>query len=263
MKKLFALLSLLVCVTMTLEAQNHLIEVKRYNDWGRDYLTVVDWNYVYDSKENVLWTTTFKTDSLPPNTGCLVTQINGESTKNMSESDFYQILDNSEKVKLTTLERNGRISEHTLTPRDTLPTILRKCNITTERRNNSFGSLTGGEKRLKEIETQCVRANCSFTELVDNDFDWFYAKTYDFYIIGNDPLTDKAILEKLAEQLYDMTRDTENPDVLLTVAKSADESVQSTYIPPTSRTINLGSTTRTRYNYLTKRNDYITPLVSK
>ena len=69
---------------------------------------------------------------------------------------------------------------------------------------------------------------------------------------------DKTLLEFFAGRCLDMSRDTENPDVLLTVAKSADESIQTTYVPPSSRTVNLGATTTARYNFLTQRNDYVT-----
>ena len=36
------------------------------------------------------------------------------------------------------------------------------------------------------------------------------------------------------------------------------KSINTTYIPPTSRTVNEGSKTRAQYNYITKQNDYIT-----
>ena len=58
--------------------------------------------------------------------------------------------------------------------------------------------------------------NCS--ELLDPDFDWFNVRTYDFHIVGDDPLTDRAILESLKIPGY-WKRDTKKPDVIFTIAK--------------------------------------------
>lgn len=90
----------------------------------------------------------------------------------------------------------------------------------------------------------------------DNSFDFSKVKTYDFLINSNEPLVDKKIFEKMS--LYLMTRDTIKPDVIFTVAKSTEESVSATYVPPTSRTVYTGSTTQTNYNYLTHKNEYET-----
>lgn len=79
-------------------------------------------------------------------------------------------------------------------------------------------------------------------------------------ITGNDPLIDKKILQRAVDYsfLSGLKRDTEHPDILLTISKNADESIQSTYIPPTSRTVNKGSTTRKRYNWITEKEEYVT-----
>lgn len=93
----------------------------------------------------------------------------------------------------------------------------------------------------------------------DEDFSKY--KTYDFLIEGDDPLVDEEILDTfikgglLSER---MKRDKENPDVVFRLARSADESISSTYVPPTTETINTGSTTNPVYNYITRTTSYVT-----
>lgn len=84
--------------------------------------------------------------------------------------------------------------------------------------------------------------------------------TYDIMVIGNDPLTDQNILEKFCESGYfsQLKRDEENPDIIVTVSKNANESFSSTYVPPTTQVVNTGSITRPVYSYLTRRTSYIT-----
>ena len=51
---------------------------------------------------------------------------------------------------------------------------------------------------------------------------------------------------------------TQNPDVIFTIATDVNENINSTYIPPTSRTVNTGSKTTSWYNPLTKKMEYTT-----
>jgi len=84
--------------------------------------------------------------------------------------------------------------------------------------------------------------------------------TYDIMITGNDPLTDQKILETFCNSGYfgELTRDEENPDIIVTVSKNANETFSSTYVPPTTQVVNAGSITRPVYNYITRRTSYVT-----
>lgn len=84
--------------------------------------------------------------------------------------------------------------------------------------------------------------------------------TYDILITGNDPLVDEKILNEFCSSgLFSMMkRDEENPDVIVCVAKSSNESISSTYVPPTTSVVNTGSTTRPVYNYITRTVSYET-----
>lgn len=87
--------------------------------------------------------------------------------------------------------------------------------------------------------------------LVDWDVDWSKIRTYDFILTGNDPLTDKKILEEFAKSFEGiMTRDTESPDVFFTIAKDSESSVSYSYVPPKVDYIKTGSTTRKVYNWV-------------
>lgn len=55
-----------------------------------------------------------------------------------------------------------------------------------------------------------------------------------------------------------MHRVEKKPEILFTISRNANESINTTYVPPSSRTINVGSKTTAQYNYLTKQNEYTT-----
>lgn len=90
--------------------------------------------------------------------------------------------------------------------------------------------------------------------------DFSQYNSYDFVITGNDPLEDQAILQTFANQALfrGMRRDEESPDLIITIAKNADESISSTYVPPTSQVVQSGSVTTPVYNYITHKHDWIT-----
>ena len=93
------------------------------------------------------------------------------------------------------------------------------------------------------------------------DIDFTNYGTYDFLIESNDPLIDEEILTFFVKNGYflsRMRRDTENPDVIFCVAKSADESISATYVPPTTETVTTGSVTQPVYNYITRSTSYVT-----
>lgn len=250
-----------------LSAQEHMLEVKRYPDYAKDYLTITDaglYFYTEDGKNRI---GSYKIDFdkikngeyvLMP--GLVITEINGLSTKGMSETDFYSILQkSSDSISVSLLRYGDSVRHQKVYSLTSWPEVLSKCGITLLQINNlKKNASIWGKRNLSERGKDNSKLKIYMTEMVDSDYDWFYARTYDFAISGNDPLMDKTLLEKFAELCLDMSRDTENPDILLTVAKNADESIQTTYIPPSSRTVNLGATTTARYNFLTQRNDYVT-----
>lgn len=249
-----------------LSAQEHILEVRRYPDYAKDYLTITDiglYLYPIDGQRNIgsyKVSIDYIDGYFYPWPGQVITEINGRSTKGISEEEFYAVMDRLDSVSVCLMDRNaGGSVKLTLYPNKEWPNDLSKWGVTLLQINNlKKNASIWGKRNLSERGKDNSKLKIYMTEMVDSDYDWFYARTYDFAISGNDPLMDKTLLEKFAELCLDMSRDTENPDILLTVAKNADESIQTTYIPPSSRTVNLGATTTARYNFLTQRNDYVT-----
>lgn len=271
MKRLItaAAAAVLLISPAVVSAQEHMLEVKRYSDYAKDYLTITDAGLYFYTVEGQNYFSSYVIDeesilaingSWYPWPGQAVTKINGQSTKGMSEEEFYAVLDGSpDSVTLCILDKEAGSADLTLYPIKEWPSVLSQCGITLlQIKNLKKNTPPRGMNQLARREAAYKKTDTYCTEMVDSDYDWFQAGTYDFAISGNDPLMDKTLLETFAERCLSMVRDTENPDVLLTVAKSADESIQTTYVPPSSRTVNLGATTTARYNYLTQRNDYVT-----
>lgn len=254
-------------------AQTHLIEVKRFHDWGRDYLTVTSMNFAYGNKGSQPCGFELVADSMDvsvgfraPEHGSVIVSINDISTLGMSENQFYEILDSNENtgVKLSFYPIGERsLAQIFIKKANNLPEFFIKSELTWEDIMNQKNWKREAQEFTKRRASNFKKFKVFYTELVDDDYDWFNAQTYDFVINGTDPLSDKKILEKFAESLWYMKRDTENPDVLLFVSKHADESITSTYVPPTSRTINTGSIITPQYNYLTKTYSYITRAKNK
>ena len=254
-------------------AQEHMIEVKRYPDYAKDYLTLIDagmFNYT-NNEENIVCSYKLDLDRMSrtvfkdttffywPQSGWVITEINGISTKYMTEETFYSILDNQDSVLLNILRTPQHALQYVFYPQQSWPKLLSNYGITPEKINNLKKRHTPwGNSHIQEREKGFKKHRTSTLELVDSEFDWFFARTYDYIIVGEDPLTDKDILDCCTKKLPTMERDIENPDIYLMVAKNADESIQTTYVPPSNRVVNLGSTTTSRYNFLTKSNEYVT-----
>lgn len=270
MKKLILTLCLALLST-SLFAQEHIFEVKRLNNWGKEYLTIVNNHFYMDLDENdnieQIFTPYESIDGYIY-LGMIILEINGQSTKNMSEDVFYTILDNSlERIELKVWDFKDK-EPHTVIIKsmDTWipewankPYIQKalKKGFNGQRKDYQYSYDNRYENIVARREGDFKNKGIKCTELVDPDFDWFYVRTYDFAIVGNDPLVDRAILEKVHIPSH-WTRDTENPDVIFTIAKDSKQSISSTYVPPTVRTINHGSQTKARYNALTNATEYTT-----
>lgn len=115
-----------------------------------------------------------------------------------------------------------------------------------------------GDDKAVPVE-QYFQKKEGYDVLVDWDMDWSKIRTYDFLLRGNDPLTDKKILEEFAKSFEGiMTRDTESPDVFFTIAKDSESSVSYSYVSPKVDYIKTGSTTRKVYNWVGQNPRYST-----
>ena len=257
--KRICLFVLFLCIGFTLVAQekpkpggifDHVIEVETYSDWGQGYLTVIDPHYFFIGEE--LFLTTFNPaeengNNDIPDCGDILLELNGISLKNMSPKQFYALTDTATIFTLKWADRTKKEYTQKLI-------VARENNDLLSKyvKHKDFMTTTPVDSSsLAKLNKQSI-----FSCISNTKYDFRNAKTYDYVIIGGDPLNDEKILDKIDK--YGLIRDTKKPDILSTIAKNADEKISSTYIPPTSRTVNTGSTTTSRYNYITKTFDYQT-----
>lgn len=192
--------------------------------------------------------------------GDVIIEIDGESTRNMSYERFYELLsDNANIVYLR--KETGELKQYNAT--------IECCNhpeyltqrgiydlVAQSQDANRLVTKTNGAREKTEIDN---KKKWGLTILKDDTYDWFTANTYDFIIIGEDPLTDKELLGHYEKMfLTNLRRDKDNPDILISIAKNSSERVSSTYVPQTETIVNTGSTTKPKYNYNGAFNRYET-----
>lgn len=250
-------LMLLLFASLSLPAQkrpggvfDHVINVEAYSDWGTGYLTVVDPHYFFTKDESVSATFVPVEDDAMPEITDIILELNGKSTKGMSPKEFYAMTDTVGTFALKLADKKGNIKNATIVVKYSRPDEYLNKYVDLQRFLNST------QPSLSNLGKRVGTGNTKYYEIADDNFDFRNVHTYDYHITGNDPLNDAKILNEIHK--LGLTRDTENPDILFTVAKNADESISATYVPPTSRTVNTGSYTTTRYNYITKRPEFIT-----
>lgn len=238
-------------------AKSHVFEVAQYNDWGKGYLTIIDNHVIYDVGENSWFSLTWENDlniNIP--VGTVITGVNGETAYDMSPNEFYKITDSADTFSLKCIIRfiEGELEIKITNKKDLREDV---ANIIETRPGERFFTNNDDDLVCYDREIQYKYLNINVRELYDESFDFSKIRTYDFLINSDDPLFDYKILDNLPLFFLE-SRDTVNPDVIFTIAKSADESISATYVPPTSRTINTGSYTTSKYNYLTHKYDYVT-----
>ena len=201
MKRIILVLSLIV-IPFFAYAQyqaEHVLEVKRFSNWAPEYLTVTNtWNNMCIEPQ----TSTLKCMSV-------VIEVDGMSTKDMEESDFYNAIDRKNSFELTYMtKKNGENKQFT----------------------QRFSKLQG-----KLMVTKVVPSEVPSTMqlLSDSDVDFFAINTFDYRLAGDDQLMDKTIMEVFANNLKEkgLKRVETNPDIYLYVTKNESQKIESIYVP--------------------------------
>ena len=197
---------------------DHVMEVEKYSDYAPDYLTVID-NHIVDALD-AIWYLTFYPDSSNyyyPGIGDVILEVNGQSTKGMTPEQFYQITDTARHFTLQCKAGDGGL----------LPTQ----SYSVFQEPQFLFTYFGGSWQLINFVTQNEKNNsremkkrdfCStcFSSIHDTEYD-FYGKTYAYHIEGDDPLTDKKILDEVPKGT--LIKDTlNNPDILFMVEKGQE-----------------------------------------
>lgn len=235
---------------------SHIIDVGQYSDWGKGYLTITDTHFMSISNaNNKFWSyfTYYPEDGANLNCGDLILSVDGVSATGWTKEDFYKKVDNRKDIitlKIRSQEKGKFVDKEVkIHPLYSLPDELKQYG-------NIFASING-ETIVQERKRKLLK-EIIYEERKDENFDFFSCYYYDFLLKSNDPLLDMEILKKVDIGDERRERNEKKPDVIFTIARDANENINSVYIPPSSRTVNVGSTTKARYNYFTRQNDYVT-----
>lgn len=242
MKKVL-LIFLIFCSVLSVKAENERyyympFEIAYFDNWFNDYPVIIGtygFNFVkeFSASESYLYSA--------------ITSINGESTQYKNSGEIIDMCMKSDTLQLE-LCKKASGKKHYF-----------KCDMIQE---NNWDLPPFNIKQTQSIPFE--RYTGSYPEEIrvfsSPGIDFSQYNTYDFVITGNDPLEDQAILQTFARQdlFKGMVRDEESPDLIITIAKNADESISATYVPPTSQVVQSGSITTPVYNYITHKHDWVT-----
>lgn len=200
----------------------HALLVKRIRNWAPKYLTVIN-NYGNLNFENAPSTLRFLS---------VITAVNGNSTEDMDENDFYRLIDQPGNVELSYMTKiNGQNKSFTekLVRRNGLaPVLVTKGYREYIHYNFYYEKLRSGNYYTPSMIT-------------DEDVDFFGFCTFDFaYGDGNEELEKKAMLNKFARRLEEkgLKRDKENPDLYIYVTCDLKRNIESVYQPTVTSTTN-------------------------
>lgn len=86
---------------------------------------------------------------------------------------------------------------------------------------------------------------------MDENVDWKKFKTFDYVITSNDVLLERDLLAKIASKFAKagMKRDEENPDIVFSIVKDANQSIDYTYVPKTEQQVMTGSESKAIYGW--------------
>ena len=242
-----------------------MMYVKKYPNWGKDYLTVTDNGFVFYKKDNDQLAAECITmellDGDIPEVGDLVIEVDGKSAYGWTEQQFYNVIDDKDKdsvcFKVKHRTNDGIVERRSVVrSRDAMPEDLKMFNNTSFVRHRYGGSRY--EELLEDRRQLSYGPSAIYEERRDEDFDFFKVMTYDYVITSDDPLFDKELLNTFTSNfnfLWKPQRNEKKPDIIFVISRDMNENISTTYVPPTSRTINTGSTTTAKYNFITERYD--------
>lgn len=235
-KVLFSII-LLLSISMNLFSQEtlpggfkHIIEVARFPNWGKGYLTITDPAWVKISQDKQTWKKEYITheyveecrDDIDKHLyrGCLIIEVDGVSAKGWTEEKFYNKVDGRKDV--ITLKIRERHFPDGI--REFVTKIRRKDTVNEQL--IIFGNAVSSTKHITFAGKRHLKLGPIYEERSDPDYDFFYCMFYDYKQSGDDPLLDKELIKEMGM----LERNEDHPDVFLTVKKSASTKEQSEYM---------------------------------
>lgn len=255
MKKLFILSLLLISAKIYAEVcyAEHALMVHRLSCWAPEYLTVTNnWNNMFFTNAP----STLKTLSV-------ITEINGQSTKDIEPDDFYAIIDKTNHFTITYMSKirgENKIYTQQLNKKNG---ILPFCDESTngwadkdderwyywhkdeeeyfEEEWNPWGQHFETKRHTRRVGQTPKE---STTLMSDQNADFFNYCTFDYMVAGDDYMIDLGLVQALAKELErkGLKYNPEKPDIYIYLTKDANTSIESIYTP------NIISTTHSSSN---------------
>ncbi|MBO4447135.1 MAG: hypothetical protein J5764_03305 [Bacteroidales bacterium] len=238
MKKFLLLLALTLFAAVQMLAQEafpggfgHIIEVGRYSNYGRGFLTITDPNVIKIDVEHTGNLFDFpityeyvneNTEKLQANQ--LIVEVDGVSAEGWTKEQFYQKVDNrTDEISLKIRRRSSSAGiydyETKIRPVYELPENLQIFGSSLSWR----GGETFGHKRKRMRGNGGLTKDTVFEVWRDDNFDFFPCLSYDFRLTDSNRKLDKEILQKIGLGFFWSGRNKENPDILVTISESVVE----------------------------------------
>lgn len=192
----------------------------------------------------------------------IVLKVDSIDAKDWDESMFYKTVRDGKRHEIELLSFSGK--NYTITIDDSyIPPygeLLKDSFYSDSPTSKTIFSATLSDYEQGDFLIHKYYESGKLSILWDKDVDWSKYKTYDLALRGTDPLTDKELFEIISNNLSNgnMKRDTDNPDIIITISKKANESISYAYVPPTSKVVTTGSHTKRVYNWVGQFQEYRT-----
>lgn len=256
MKKVITFLMLLFATSTFAESgyAEHALMVHRLSYWAPEFLTVTNnWN-------NFCFTNA--TSSLK--TLSVITEINGQSTKDMDPMDFYSIIDNASSFTITYIskirgenktytqqlnKRKGKLQCYDYSTESWPYYSDEKWYYTQkdeeEYIENEYNYLTGINEPKRKTMRVGLTPKESTTLMSDQNTDFFKYCTFDYMVSGDDYMIDLGLAQALAKELErkGLKYDPKKPDIYMYLTKDAKARIESIYSPNIISTTSSSSVT--------------------
>ena len=255
MKKLFLFLLLMFYVSNSCAETGyaeHALMVHRLSYWAPDYLTVTNnWDNMFFSNAP----STLKSLSV-------ITEVNGQSTKDMEPEDFYALIDNASSFTITYMSKIRGENKTYMQPLTPKKGKLFLCDVSNVSNIGACWPTTSDEYWYYTNQDQEIKNYGSWTRevgvgqtplesttlMADHNTDFFQFNTFAYMVAGDDYMIDLGLVQALAKDLEKkgLKYNSENPDIYLYLTKNAQAKIESIYVPNIVSTTH--STSRTTGN---------------
>lgn len=228
-RRLLLIVMLAVATNAYADYAEHALIVHRLSNWAPDYLTVTNnWDNMFFSPTP----STLKTLSV-------ITEINGESTKDMEPNDFYTIIDQSSSVTLTYITKirgENKIYTQQLSKKSGMLFYkLAKLRDSGTSKDLYWFNNNKEQRGLKSPTLNWYGYDYNYgptpkmstTLMADHNIDFFNFCTFDYMVAGDDYMVDLGLVRTLTKELEKkgLKYDPNNPDLHVYFTKSADANI--------------------------------------